>query len=306
MKKELIILVGAPGAGKSTWAKEQAEKRGAHANTAVLCRDDLRQMLWQGNYKFSRENEAIVMKALLDTLLDLLNNKTTTKIIIADTNLNASVRNKYYEAARTVNLANGYEITVSEMPFQVPWVELEKRNLARGAKAVPIDTLRSMYKNMEKYLGRHKPYQPDTSLPKAVIFDIDGTLANNDHRSPYALWQLDKDSPREMVVDLLNKYKADNYKIICLSGRHSGTKEEPTKYYDMTAEWLKKHNIEVDELLLRATGDSRKDDIIKEELFWNHVAPKYNVRLAIDDRNRVVELWRRIDLECWQVNHGDF
>ncbi|BBG28735.1 Hypothetical protein KMC15_gp187 [Escherichia phage KIT03] len=30
------------------------------------------------------------------------------------------------------------------------------------------------------------------------------------------------------------------------------------------------------------------------------------MKLAIDDRTQVVEMWRRIGVECWQVDSGDF
>ena len=163
-----------------------------------------------------------------------------------------------------------------------------------------------MYLKMQKYLGKHKAYVPNTELPKAVIFDIDGTLANNNHRSPYALWELDKDTPIGFVVDMLNMYRASGHKIICVSGRHSGVKADERKYFDMTDAWLAKHNIVPDELFMRATGDSRKDDIIKEEIFNEHIAPRFNVVLAVDDRDRVVEMFRRIGVNCAQVAFGEF
>ena len=43
---------------------------------------------------------------------------------------------------------------------------------------------------------------------------------------------------------------------------------------------------------MRAEGDCRKDYVIKEELFWSHVADKYNVKMVIDDRMQVIE-------QCW-------
>lgn len=306
MKKSIIILVGCPGSGKTTWAKSELNSRGSHKHTVVLCQDDIRAMMWQGNYHFSRANESIVTKMQHETLANLLTNDFTQTIIIADTNLNPKTRQGFYNLAKEYDFATGNTTVVTERTFDIPWVELEKRNLTRGNEAVPIDVLRSMYKNMRKYMGDHTEYIADTSSPKAVIFDIDGTLADNGHRSPFDLSKLDKDTPKEFVVNLLNLYKSNGYKIICLSGRHSGTKEDPTLYYHATSRWLIANNIHCDELHLRNAGDHRKDDIIKEEIFWNDVAPYYNVEVAVDDRQRVVEMWRRIGVNCFSCDHGDF
>lgn len=58
---------------------------------------------------------------------------------------------------------------------------------------------------------------------------------------------------------------------------------------------------------MRTTGDSRKDSIVKEELYQKYVAGKYNVFLVLDDRTSVCQLWRdKLGFNCWQVNWGDF
>jgi hypothetical protein len=57
---------------------------------------------------------------------------------------------------------------------------------------------------------------------------------------------------------------------------------------------------------MRPAADSRKDSIVKAELFWEHVAPHWNVRGVIDDRDQVVAMWRALGLMCAQVAPGDF
>lgn len=306
MKKSLILTVGAPGSGKSTWAHEQAAKSRKGNRTIVLNRDDIRAMLFGGKYKYSRENEALVTQSLMHTLKLALVDKVTDRIIIADTNLNESTRKSIYNFLIKEQEHYDGKITYEEKPFDVPWVELEKRNDVRGAKAVPKPVLRDMFLKMEKYLGRHKEYVPDLTKPKAVIFDIDGTLANNDHRNAFEYWKLDKDKPIDFVVNLSKMYSAKGYEIICVSGRNAGTKDDPRKYNEMTRNWLDKHNIPWDCLYMRAHDDSRKDDIVKQEIFLDKIAENYNVECAFDDRDRVVEMWRRIGVNCCQVNFGEF
>jgi hypothetical protein len=58
---------------------------------------------------------------------------------------------------------------------------------------------------------------------------------------------------------------------------------------------------------MRAENDGRKDSIVKKELFEQHIVGKYYIDLVIDDRNQVVEMWRKdLGLTCLQVDYGDF
>jgi hypothetical protein len=65
------------------------------------------------------------------------------------------------------------------------------------------------------------------------------------------------------------------------------------------------NGIPYDKLLMRQAEDTRKDSIIKLELF-NEVKLDYYVVGVFDDRNQVVELWRDLGLQCYQVADGDF
>lgn len=77
MDKKVILTVGAPGSGKSTWALEQVEKSRKGNKTIVLNRDDMRAMLFGGKYKYSRENESLVTRSLLHTLRLAVNDEQT-------------------------------------------------------------------------------------------------------------------------------------------------------------------------------------------------------------------------------------
>jgi len=50
----------------------------------------------------------------------------------------------------------------------------------------------------------------------------------------------------------------------------------------------------------------RKDVIIKQEIYEEHIKDKYDVLFVMDDRNQVVEFWRSIGLTCFQVAEGNF
>ena len=58
---------------------------------------------------------------------------------------------------------------------------------------------------------------------------------------------------------------------------------------------------------MRDVGDSRRDSVVKGELFSAYVDGVYDVRLVFDDRDQVVtETWRTLGLTCFQVAEGNF
>ena len=251
-------------------------------------------------YKYTKNKEGIVTYMQHDVANMILCQDATKGVIVSDTNLNPERRKVWEEFAKELGHQIEYKV------FDVPWTELVKRNSKRGTKAVPIDVLRSMYKSMREYLGL-PVYKGTPGKPKAVIFDVDGTLAKMNGRGPYDLEKCDTDIINPMVVELSKMYALMGYQIVVVSGRESGTEEDPTKYYRMTRKWVE--DIAGVPLVMqcqREQGDTRKDDVVKEEIFWKHIAPHFDVKLAIDDRTQVVEMWRRIGVECWQVASGDF
>ena len=57
---------------------------------------------------------------------------------------------------------------------------------------------------------------------------------------------------------------------------------------------------------MRQAGDNRDDRIVKREIYEREIKGRYNVRFVLDDRNKVVALWRDLGLPCFQVADGDF
>lgn len=298
--KKIILTVGCPGSGKSTWAREFIAKNPGFFN---INRDDYRQSIMgheeRDEYKYTKKKESIVTYMQHDAAHMILCQDGTKGVIISDTNLNPERRLVWEEYAKQC----GHEVVYQV--FNVPWTELVKRNAKRGSKAVPIDVLRSMYGHMRTYLGL-PVYKGTPGKPKAVIFDLDGTLAIHTSRGPYELDKLSTDAPNPMVVEYVKMLHQAGYTIITVSGRESGTKEDSMCYYEATKKWMDSFSIPREMHIQRNQGDTRKDDVVKEELFWNCIAPYYDVKLAVDDRNQVVEMWRRIGVECWQVAAGDF
>jgi len=57
---------------------------------------------------------------------------------------------------------------------------------------------------------------------------------------------------------------------------------------------------------MRATGDNRKDSIVKKEIYEGIIKPVFDVKFVLDDRNQVVEMWRSLGLTVLQVADGNF
>jgi hypothetical protein len=144
------------------------------------------------------------------------------------------------------------------------------------------------------------PYEPDESRPKAVIVDIDGTVAKMIDRSPYDWKRVGEDSPVQTVLDMVAALENAGHMILFTSGRDGSC-------YAETESWIQKHYFGNRwRLLMRAENDNRPDWIIKAEIFDKFYREGYNVRLVIDDRGQVVRMWRQLGLTVAQVAEGDF
>lgn len=132
--------------------------------------------------------------------------------------------------------------------------------------------------------------------PTAIMVDIDGTLAHmNGRRSPFNWKAVGQDDLDETIARLTRYYKY----VVIMSGRDEVCRPE-------TEKWLAKHGIRYNKLVMRPANDNRADEIIKWELYELHVAPHYIIDFVLDDRNKVVEMWRDHGLKCLQVAEGDF
>lgn len=138
-------------------------------------------------------------------------------------------------------------------------------------------------------------FQQNPSLDTVILCDLDGTISLLNGRSPYDASNCDNDALNVPVADVLK-----HYKVIFVSGRDE-------KYREPTLRFFKKHNISnYIALYMRKENDMRKDSIIKEEIYNEYIKDKYNVLFVLEDRNQVVELWRKLGLTCFQVAEGNF
>lgn len=134
----------------------------------------------------------------------------------------------------------------------------------------------------------------------AILCDIDGTLAIMNNRGPYEWDRVDTDLPNVPVLKLVTALQTA-LPIIFFSGRDESCREK-------TEQWLLRHGIVLNGgLFMRPAGDMRKDSVVKRELYDNHIRGKFYIEFVLDDRNQVVDMWRKeLNLPCFQVAEGNF
>jgi hypothetical protein len=144
-----------------------------------------------------------------------------------------------------------------------------------------------------------------------VVFDLDGTLALNEHRVHHI--RGDKrdydafysacvdDMPHWVVIKILRRHLAFDH-VEIWSGRSDQVHAE-------TVEWLEKFVVCPTSSILtrmRPVGDHQPDVNLKRA--WLKEARKKGLApdLVYDDRDCVVAMWREEGVPCFQVAPGPF
>jgi predicted kinase len=301
----LLITRGLPASGKTTYAKAWvAEDR---ASRARVNRDDLRVMVDGGEWVAGVTEPRIA--AARDAAISALLNRGVD-VICDDTNL---VQRVARDLARLAARA-GAELTVIDLT-NVPLETCLLRNGRRSDKEpLPEDRIRDMH---ARYLmGRPWPlplpedpatasepgalYEAKPGTTRAVLVDIDGTVALKGARSPFDETRVHEDRPNVPVIEVARAMSDAGHRLVFLSGRTAACR-------NATVRWLGEHvQREFDGPFMRAAGDMRKDFTVKLELFDQHVRDVYDVACVLDDRQQVVDAWRSIGLTCLQVAPGGF
>jgi hypothetical protein len=140
-----------------------------------------------------------------------------------------------------------------------------------------------------------------------VIFDIDGTLADVSERIHHLKkkpkdWNaffggMAQDQAVRSMVRLCNILYASGLHILLCSGRSE-------EHRDETVTWLAEKGVNYHDLRLRRDGDHRTDSVVKREMLRD--IDKSRILFVVEDRSRVVEMWRSEGLVCLQCAPGEF
>lgn len=291
-KQKCYIYIGIPCSGKST----EAEKQGL----PVLSCDKLRK-------EISSERK------VWEKFYQLVSQQTTS-FIVDNTNVKAKYINEIRRHLKP-------EFDVEYVVFDIPLWKAHYRNIIRyisTGKWITLSSMNAMHDNFSRLdiemvkrtivvptpietIIEPVKYEENYGLPHCVIFDVDGTLAHKGDRSPYDWGKVWKDTVNDPVAYMLRMMRNDpDLKIFIFTGR-DGVCEQDTR------NWLGENDIHFDALFIRPAGNIEKDSIIKKRLFEEHIRGKYYCDFVVDDRQQVVDMWRKeLGLTCFQVDYGNF
>ena len=305
--KKIIVLQGPPACGKSTKAQALLKQYGVD-NAVIVCRDSIREGC--GEYwEPSREDY------ISDVELFSVKNALARNLIpiIDATNLNPKT------IAKWKKLAEDYRVELEWIEVVIPYKEALKRDSNPDRKRpVGKKVLRSFYTRYYPDLiaspsDDREMIEFTPSKPKAIIVDIDGTIALRDGRSPFDYEKVYTDKVDHRMAHLLKRLIGDcDYEVFFVTGR-----EDIGNCRQKTSDWLNDNIYPLQghdgfmpvnnwKLLMRAKDDHRSDEVTKKEIYETKIKPWFDVVAVFDDRDRVVKMWRDLGLLCLQPYYGDF
>ncbi len=133
---------------------------------------------------------------------------------------------------------------------------------------------------------------------KKIICDIDGTIADNNHRQSLLdnnnwdkfFLEMKNDLPIYPVINKVIDEFRDGKEIIFLTGR-------PSNYEKETNEWLKKYFTFEYKLVMRRENDRRNKLIVKKELFLNNFSVN-EIDYVIDNDAELLHQWKELGLRA--------
>lgn len=316
---KLIITRGLPGSGKTYWSLGYIADQ-PPGTVIRLNRDDLRRMT-HPNYRRPQNPVEQRVTTARDSALEALL-RAGCDVIVDDTNLRAKYVRDLMVIARRVDA----DVQVMDFTYAPLDMCIARDAQRTGPAHVGEDVIRGMH---ARYLAQHhgkpppipvipltqdaargpagEPYVPPEGAPGAFLVDLDGTVALMNGRGPYDETDVLLDLPNRPVIMVVRALIEAGLDPIFMSGRTDGCRTD-------TEVWLLKHVFGTEmmtpklraPLFMRASGDMRPDSVVKLELFNAHIRYQYKIRLALDDRDSVVALWRSLGITCMQVAPGNF
>ena len=140
-------------------------------------------------------------------------------------------------------------------------------------------------------------------MKKIILCDIDGTIADNDHRQHFLQGKKDwdgffseliNDEPIDSIIEMLNQEVIAGNSIVFVTGR-------PERYRYSTNLWLRDNlNFNYD-LFMRSNGDKRNKLAVKKDIFLQYLK-NMDIKFCIDNDKDLIDQWRELGIETIDVS----
>lgn len=290
--RNVIMLRGLPGSGKSTVAKEIMKAGG---NYYRVNRDHLREMMYFSDWRGQREAMVIDAEKVLAALIL---KGVGANLIIDDCNLGQKHENMWRNFLKEYE--GDFRANFSVRTVDTPLEECIQRDAARERTVG-----RSVIVGMAMRYGLYKP-------PQVILCDLDGTIANLEHRLHYVPkeegakkdWksffaEIPNDTLITKTTDMIDFRRMNNpAELFYISAR-------PENYRAETESWLERVGApKYTALFMRRAHDKREDSLIKKELLDMYFPDKSIINAVYDDRPRVIRMWQAEGLNVIDCGDG--
>lgn len=139
-------------------------------------------------------------------------------------------------------------------------------------------------------------------MKRAVMTDLDGTLALATHRRYSQFEHVSTDTPDPFVRDILfNLTQNDERALIVVTGR-----PDLDNCRSDTEQWIQEvADLPLELLLMRDANDHSPDTLVKQRLFRENIVGQYTVDLVLEDKPSLVKMWRNEGLRCYEVANNE-
>jgi len=335
MTLEMRLLIGLPGAGKTQYATDlmAAEPE----SWGRINWDDLRAARRRSSERFSRQQENEMQAESFRIARGFA--AAGLNIIIDNTNLTPSTRNRWKGLAKEmamkyteVDLGASLEdcilqdsrrlepvgrAVIERMALFAGKIDFGAAEAHKDLVLVDMDGTLADSNHRAAILNVESPCPGSKDWGKPCV---DGYHSYRNCRDTFTIrdlcaeckgsgkkitknWDayyqnIEKDKLVGPINVLVWALYAAGYKILIVSGR-------PTdKAGKETVAWLEKYSIPYEHIFMRGGGDHRPDYIVKKEILDR--LPAHRILFTIDDRDQVVQMWRKNGLACLQVAEGNF
>lgn len=292
--KQIILTIGVPASGKSTWAKNFVKENTSYVK---IERDDFRYGMKDVSIG-DKQFENFITELQYKSIHTALNNKYD--VIVSDTNCNLK-----YLKILLEEFKYKADVTLKFFSEKLEVCYERDANRERSVGKEIIDRMWKGYQEVYNYFETwqfprqefiYKPIETNYDLDYCIIVDLDGTLAHTNGKRGYYDWKNVGMDKKDLDIDYLISPFVNDVEIIFLTGRSKECENE-------TRNWLNENcNLFSDDyiLLMREPKDFRPSTVVKKELYENFVKDKFNVIFAIDDKEDICEMWRSLGIKALQ------